>query len=80
MATAAGGALERLVQVYQQAMKRGDVDALSLYASQNTLLQKKIDLAKLKQQLMQNWVALEIASGRHLPRECLRPRLLHHGL
>jgi outer membrane protein TolC len=60
-------ALENLVRIYQQAERRGDIDALSLYSSQNTLLQKKVDLGKLKQQLMQNWVALEIASGQYLP-------------
>jgi outer membrane protein TolC len=61
-------ALENLVRTYQQAEKRGDVDALSLYSAQSTLLQKRIAVAKLTQQLMQNWVALEIAAGRCLPR------------
>jgi outer membrane protein TolC len=64
--------LENLVRTYQQAERRGDVDALSLYSAQNTLLQKKIDVAKLKQQLMQNWVALEIAAGQFLPYESTR--------
>ena len=59
--------LESMSRTYQQAMKQGDVDALSLYAAQNALLQKRVDVAKLKQQLMQNWAALEIAAGQTLP-------------
>ena len=60
-------ALEKLVQTYEQAEKSRYIDALTLYSARYSLLQKKIDLAKLRQQLMQNWIALEIAAGRYLP-------------
>ncbi len=65
-------ALERLMKTYESAQQRGDVDALSLYSAHNAVLQKKVDVAKLKQELMQNWVALEIASGQFLTRERAR--------
>jgi outer membrane protein TolC len=60
-------ALAKLVQTYNLAMAQGNLDALSLYTAQSTLAQKKIDVIKLQQQLVQNWIALEIASGQYLP-------------
>jgi outer membrane protein TolC len=60
-------ALERLADVYRQAAEQRNVDVLSYYAVQNDLAQKRIDLLKLKQQLADTKVALELASGRYLP-------------
>ena len=60
-------ALEQLVKTYQLAVGEHNVDVLSYYAAQNDLAQKRIDLLKLRQQLMDNKIALEIAAGRYLP-------------
>jgi cobalt-zinc-cadmium efflux system outer membrane protein len=60
-------ALEELVRTYQQALGQHNVDVLSYYTAQNDLSQKRIDVFKLKQQLMDNQIALEIACGRYLP-------------
>lgn len=60
-------ALEQLVRTYQAAVAQHNADVLSYYSAQNDLSQKRIDVLKLKQQLMDNQIALEIASGRYLP-------------
>ena len=70
-AEAAIPALENLVQTYRAAMRAGNLDVLSYYTAQGSLSQKHIDLIKLKQQLMQNWIALQVASGRYLPLHAL---------
>jgi outer membrane protein TolC len=59
--------LERLEQTYRTALAQGNVDVVGLYGIQSNLWAKRLDLIKLKQQLAANWVALEIASGQHLP-------------
>jgi outer membrane protein TolC len=59
--------LQKLVDTYQSALAQGNTDVLSLYAAQASLSQRRIDVIKLKQQLVENWVALEIASGQFLP-------------
>ena len=51
-AEAAVPALERLVAAYKSAVGQRNADVLSYYAAQNDLAQKRIDLLKLKQQLM----------------------------
>ena len=61
-------ALDRLVKTYREALNEHAVDVLSYYAAWNDLSQKRIDLAKLQQQLMDDQIGLEIASGRYLPR------------
>ena len=66
-AEAAIGPLEQLVKTYQTALAQHNADVLSYYLAQNDLSQKRIDVLKLKQQLMDNQIALEIASGRYLP-------------
>ena len=40
---------------------------LSYYTARGTLLQKRIQLIKLQQQLLEANTTLEIASGRYLP-------------
>ena len=66
-ATNALPSLRQLVQTYQTAVNQGNADVLSYYTAQNDLAQKEISLLKLKQQLVDSRVALEIASGRDLP-------------
>jgi outer membrane protein, heavy metal efflux system len=59
--------LERLVESAQKAREQGNVDVLSYYTARNNLLQKRIQLIKLQEQLLEANTALEIASGRFLP-------------
>ena len=66
-ATNALPAMRQLVQTYQVAVNQGNADVLSFYTAQNDLAQKEISLLKLKQQLVDSRVALEIACGRDLP-------------
>jgi len=66
-ATAALPALRQLVQAYQLALNQGNADVLSYYTAQNDLAQKEISLLKLKQQLVDSRIGLEIAAGRYLP-------------
>ena len=66
-AEAAVRVLQRLVQVYGVAFKQGNIDAFSYYSAQNNLNQKTIRILKLKEQLIETRIALEIAAGRYLP-------------
>jgi cobalt-zinc-cadmium efflux system outer membrane protein len=59
-------AVQKLVDVYRDALSRHEVDALSAASAANDLLSRKIDLLKLKQQLADDEVALELATGRSL--------------
>src|SRR5207302_700465 len=59
--------LERLVDSAQKAREQGNADVLSYYIARNSLLQKRIQLIKLQEQLLEAHTALEIASGRFLP-------------
>jgi outer membrane protein TolC len=58
---------ERLVSSAETARGQGNADVLSYYTARGTLLQKRIQLIKLQQQLLEAHTALEIASGRYLP-------------
>jgi outer membrane protein TolC len=66
-AEAALPALEQLVRTYRVAVEQHNADVLSSYTAQNSLAQKRLAVLKLKQQLMDNTIALEIASGTYLP-------------
>ncbi len=66
-AEAALPSLERLVETYRQSVERGNADVLSYYTAVGTLAQKRLSVLKLKQQLIEDRVSLEIASGRFLP-------------
>jgi outer membrane protein TolC len=66
-AEAALPAQERLVDVYQKAADAHNADLLSYYSARNELANKRINILKLKQQLVQNAIALELASGQYLP-------------
>ena len=65
--------LERLVGTYRDALDRGNADVLSYYTAIGNLAQKRLDLLKLKQQLVQNRIALEIAAGQYLPDDLPSP-------
>ena len=58
---------------YGVAVAQHNADVLSYYTAQNDLAQKRMDLLKLKQQLTDNEMALEIASGAYLPVETRGP-------
>jgi hypothetical protein len=55
------------VDVYRSALERGDTDVLSYKLAETDLIQKQLAIVKLKQQLIENWIALEIAAGEYLP-------------
>jgi outer membrane protein TolC len=59
--------LERLVGAYGTAVDQGNADILSYYQAHNDLTQKELDILKLQQELMDNKVALEMATGLFLP-------------
>jgi outer membrane protein TolC len=59
--------LEKLVSSAQTAVEQRNADVLSYYTARSNLLQKRIQLIKLQEQLLDAHTALEIASGRYLP-------------
>jgi cobalt-zinc-cadmium efflux system outer membrane protein len=65
--------LQNLVDVYKQAVDHGNADVLIYYQAWNNLSQKQLDVLKLKQQLADNRIALEIASGRYFQDEPENP-------
>ena len=67
--------LEKLVSSAQIAVDQRNADVLSYYTARSNLLQKRIQLIKLQQQLLEAHTVLEIASGRYLPmNRALQPR------
>ncbi len=56
--------LERLVKAYEKALSAGNIDILSYYETRNTLATKRLEIIKLRQDLTDLSVALEITSGR----------------
>jgi outer membrane protein TolC len=67
--------LEKLVDSAQTAVEQRNADVLSYYTARSNLLQKRIQLIKLQEQLLEAHTALEIASGRYLPtNKVLEPR------
>jgi len=65
-AEAAVPVLERLVKTCEEAMAGGQMDILSHYRAKNDLAKKRIEILKLKQELVEMQIGLEIASGRYL--------------
>jgi outer membrane protein TolC len=65
-AEAAIPVLERLVATYETALAAGHMDILSYYGARNDLAKKRIDVLKLKQELVELRIGLEIASGRYM--------------
>ena len=67
--------LEKLVSSAHTAVEQRNADVLSYYTARSNLLQKRIQLIKLQEQLLEAHTALEIASGRYLPmNRALQPR------
>lgn len=58
---------QQLIDTYRDAMDRGNIDVLSYYAAISRRNQKQLDILKLKQQLMDNQIALELAAGEYFP-------------
>lgn len=59
--------LEKVVNSAQTAVEQRTADVLSYYTARSNLLQKRIQLIKLQEQLLEAHTVLEIASGRYLP-------------
>jgi cobalt-zinc-cadmium efflux system outer membrane protein len=59
--------LEKLVSSAQTAVEQRNADVLSYYTARSNLLQKRIQLIKLEEQLLEAHTALEITSGSYLP-------------
>ena len=59
--------LEKLVSSAQSAVEQRNADVLSYYTARSNLLQKRIQLIRLQEQLLEAHTALEVASGRYLP-------------
>jgi outer membrane protein, heavy metal efflux system len=59
--------LQRLVDTCRDAYNHGNVDVLSYYSAIDSLAQKQLDVLKLRQQLTDNRIALELAAGEYLP-------------
>ena len=58
---------ERLVKSAETAMQEGHTDVLAYYAARSGLIQRRVQLVKLKELLLEAQTALEIASGRFIP-------------
>ncbi len=58
---------ERLVNAADAALREGNTDVLAAYSARSGLLQRRIGLIKLKEQLLEARTALELASGRFIP-------------
>jgi outer membrane protein TolC len=58
--------LEELVRTYEDALAAGNADILSFYGARNDLAKKTIEILKLKQELVELRIGLELASGRYL--------------
>ncbi|MGA2441285.1 MAG: TolC family protein, partial [Tepidisphaeraceae bacterium] len=59
--------LQRLIETYRNALGQGNMDILSYYSAVGNLTQKQLDILKLKQQLTDNRIALELAAGEYFP-------------
>lgn len=58
--------LEALVDTASTALNQGNADAISVSQTRHDLIQKRIELLQLRQQLGETAIGLEIASGRYL--------------
>jgi outer membrane protein TolC len=66
-AEAALPTLQKFADTYREALENGNADALSYFLAQTALANKQLAVIKLRQQLVEDWIALEIASGQYLP-------------
>ena len=58
---------QKFVDVYREALEKGNTDMMSYQAAETSLIAKQLAIVKLKQQLIDNWITLEIAAGEYLP-------------
>ncbi|MEY2558714.1 MAG: outer membrane protein heavy metal efflux system, partial [Verrucomicrobiota bacterium] len=58
---------ERLVKSAETAMQEGHTDVLAYFTARSSLIQRRVQLVKLKELLLEAQTALEIASGRFIP-------------
>jgi outer membrane protein TolC len=65
--------LEELVRTYEDALAAGNADILSFYGARNDLAKKTIEILKLKQELVELRIGLELASGRYLEEPARAP-------
>ena len=56
-------ALQRLAADYEKAVNEGNADVLSYYSARSDLNKKKIEILKLKQDFIDEWISLENVSG-----------------
>ncbi|HEY2123612.1 MAG TPA: TolC family protein [Chthoniobacterales bacterium] len=66
-AEAALPVLQHLVDIAKQGSDQGTADILGYFQAKTNLSQKSLQIIKLKQQLVDSRIALELASGRYLP-------------
>jgi cobalt-zinc-cadmium efflux system outer membrane protein len=66
-AKAALPVLQHLVDIAKEASDQGAADVLGYFQAKTNLNQKSLQIIKLKQQLVDSRIALELASGRYLP-------------
>lgn len=59
--------LKALVQIYYTALRVGNADILVYYNTKNELIIKQIEYVKLKQELTDLGISLEIAAGEYFP-------------
>jgi outer membrane protein TolC len=59
--------LQHLVDIAKEALDQGAADVLGYFQAKTNLNQKSLQIIKLKQQLVDSRIALELASGRYLP-------------
>ena len=71
--------LAKLVHTYQQALKFGNVDIVSYYTEVEQLIQNRINLIQLKNQLERNRIALALAAGTYVPEMRSSPGHTQHG-
>jgi outer membrane protein TolC len=57
---------EKLVSSAEAAMQQRNTDVLAYYAARSGLVQRRVQLMKLREQLLEALTALEIASGRFI--------------
>jgi outer membrane protein TolC len=58
--------MQKLIDSYSAALNQGNVDVLSYYTAISDLAQKQLEVLKLRQQLTDGFVALELAAGEYL--------------
>ena len=66
-AEAALPVLQHLVDIAKEASDQGAADILGYFQARTNLNQKSLQILKLKQQLVDSRIALELASGRYFP-------------